>query len=325
MEQHEGEGAALTPTQVTANRVRHYRDALGWSAQELARRCAAAGMPHLDRAVLSNFENGRRTTIRLDEVLTLAWVLGVPPVMLMVPLGWADEVAITPTVAVHPGLALRWIAGEVKTPTSDRKVAAHVDRSVHVKAVQPLALYEQLTRTQETLAKAEAHLEEIKALDGVPAPDLMRLTAEYRSRLDLADRRWKNALKAMADTLNLMVTIDVRPPAIWRTRYDAMLELDLLLEPEAIQPWEGWTAPLESWYRYAPQDPDVTDLAFEGEERPVTATAERPTTALHEVLPYDEELQPVVAAVRQALEQGVPVRMIQDLIPFVDMLRRAFP
>jgi transcriptional regulator with XRE-family HTH domain len=319
----------LTPTQVAARRVRYYRDAHGWSAQELARRCAAAGMPQLDRSVLSNLENGRRTTIRLDEVLTLAWVLGVPPVMLMVPLGWADEVAITPTVTVHPGLAMKWLTGEGEAPTSDRRIAGHVSHAVYIEAVRPLALYERLSEAQDLLGKAERHRHDVRTNDGRrnPPASLDGLDREDAARIRAADLRWKGALTALATVLNHMVTTGVRPPAIWRPRLEAMKNMGLLLHRTAqeVPPLAGEYAEsderLADWYGYAPGAPNITDVADDRPEPEVPDSS----TALHELLPYNEELKPVMAVIRTALDAGVEVRMIQDLVPFVDMLRRAVP
>jgi transcriptional regulator with XRE-family HTH domain len=317
----------VTPTQVAAQRVRQYRKAHGWSAQELARRCAEAGMPNLDRSVLSNLENGRRTSLRLDEVLTLAWVLGVPPVMLMVPLGSADEVAITPTVTVHPGLAMRWLTGDEQAPTSDRRIAGHVNHEVYTEAVRPIALYERLTDAQELLSRSEQRRENARTNNGQrnPPASLDGLDREDAARIRAADLQWKGALAALATVLNHMVAVGVRPPAIWRPRLEAMKSAGLLLQRavQEVPALEGEDAEdderLADWYGYAPQAADITNVT---DERP---EPEQPaSSALHELLPYNEELKPVMAAIRTALDAGVEVRMIQDVVPLVDMLRRAF-
>ncbi|MCC5582038.1 helix-turn-helix transcriptional regulator [Microtetraspora sp. AC03309] len=317
----------VTPTQVAAQRVRHYRKAHGWSAQELARRCAEAGMPNLDRSVLSNLENGRRAGLRLDEVLTLAWVLGVPPVMLMVPLGWADDVSITPTVTVHPGLAMRWLTGDEQAPTSDRRIAGHVNHEVYTEAVRPVVLYGRLTEAQELLGRAEHGREKIRTNDGqrTPPASLDGLDRDDASRIRAAELRWKGALASLATVLNHMVAMGVRPPAIWRPRLEAMKRMKLLLQRtvEEVPALEGEDAEddelLADWYGYAPQAPDVTDVT---DERPEPEPL--PSSKLHEMLLYNEELKPVMAAIRTALEAGVEVRMIQDVVPIVDMFRRAF-
>ncbi|MFG1826744.1 helix-turn-helix domain-containing protein [Microbispora bryophytorum] len=212
----------MSASRVVAKRVKEFRQAHGWSAQELARRCAEAGMPHLDRSIIANLESGRRAMITIDEVLTLAWVLSVPPLMMFLPLGSTDEIAITPDVAVHPGLALKWVMGEMEPPTSDRKVAAHVDQAMFRLAAQPLILYARLDDAQEALSRAENDLH--WAMEEGPA-----------DRVDKVAARRDDALNRLADVLNLMVDVGVRPPAIWWERYDRMRELGLLKLADRIE------------------------------------------------------------------------------------------
>jgi transcriptional regulator with XRE-family HTH domain len=66
--------------------MRGVRAARGWSAQQLADRCAELGMPDLDRSAVANIENERRQRIGVDELFVLALALGVAPVHLAVPL-----------------------------------------------------------------------------------------------------------------------------------------------------------------------------------------------------------------------------------------------
>lgn len=107
-----------TPTQVVAHRVRELRREHGWSAQALADRCAAAGMPHLGRDVLANLEAGRRDSVSIDEVLCLAVVLDVAPIDLFVPPSKTMEhhkygevdlsgYRVTPTQTVTPLTSVR--------------------------------------------------------------------------------------------------------------------------------------------------------------------------------------------------------------------------
>jgi len=46
--------------------------------------------------VISNLESGYRKMITLPELFVLAEALGVPPLMLMLPLGQADQIEILP-------------------------------------------------------------------------------------------------------------------------------------------------------------------------------------------------------------------------------------
>lgn len=81
------------------------------SAQQLADTCAELGHP-IPRSVLANLESGRRETISVPELLVLAQALRVPPVRLLVPLGYADTVELLPGAEVTTTDALRWLRGE---------------------------------------------------------------------------------------------------------------------------------------------------------------------------------------------------------------------
>jgi transcriptional regulator with XRE-family HTH domain len=100
-------------TSVVAAQVRRYRLEHKMSAQRLADRCEELGFA-IPRPVLSNLENGRRDSITLAELLTLAAVLDVPPAALMTPLGRQELVEILPDLDVPPPDAAAWIAGEAK-------------------------------------------------------------------------------------------------------------------------------------------------------------------------------------------------------------------
>ncbi|WP_147315505.1 WD40 domain-containing protein [Asanoa ferruginea] len=56
--------------------IRRRRDELGWSARELAERCAALGMPSLTRVTIAKIENHSRG-IGMEELAVLAAALGV--------------------------------------------------------------------------------------------------------------------------------------------------------------------------------------------------------------------------------------------------------
>lgn len=113
-----GKPAPKAPADAVRQRVKELRLAHGWSARELAERCAAAGAPHLDRDVLANLEGGRRRGITVDELLVLAFVLDAPPVHLLVPTTDGDY-AVTPTTVMPTTDARAWVRGEVEAPGQD--------------------------------------------------------------------------------------------------------------------------------------------------------------------------------------------------------------
>jgi transcriptional regulator with XRE-family HTH domain len=119
---------ATTMSDVAATRIRTARKRRGWSAQELADRLAAAGAPELSMFVISNIESGRRKAdgkrrreVTVDELFLIAYVLGVPPIHLLVPAEESETpVEVAPNVRVDKSdLMLRWIRGDQTLPGVD--------------------------------------------------------------------------------------------------------------------------------------------------------------------------------------------------------------
>ncbi|MFJ6566460.1 helix-turn-helix domain-containing protein [Streptomyces sp. NPDC091292] len=95
---------------VVARELRRHREARGMSAQQLADACTAAGLS-IQRSVIANFENGRRASVSVAEVLMFAHVLDVPPVSLICPIGYMHEVEVLPGVTTDPYRAATWVSG----------------------------------------------------------------------------------------------------------------------------------------------------------------------------------------------------------------------
>jgi len=91
------------------------------SAQKLADACTKLGFP-LDRSVISNFENGRRTTVTVAEVLALAKALDVPPILLIFPVGVDRALDVLPGEGRSTWAAAKWFTGEEPFPTPDATV-----------------------------------------------------------------------------------------------------------------------------------------------------------------------------------------------------------
>ena len=111
-----------------AGEVFRYRRNQGMSAQTLSDRCTELGMT-IPRAVISNLENGRRTSVSVAELLVLAAALDVPPASLVFPVGYTDSTEALPGATVPPFEAVRWVAGEehstTPTPAADSDAAPH--------------------------------------------------------------------------------------------------------------------------------------------------------------------------------------------------------
>lgn len=96
---------------VVAGEVRRYRKAQGMSAQALADACAELGMS-IQRSVIANFENGRRNSIGLAELLVFAAALKVPPISLIFPCGYLEEMRPLPQTSWDPYRGAKWFSGE---------------------------------------------------------------------------------------------------------------------------------------------------------------------------------------------------------------------
>ena len=62
--------------------------------------------------------NGRRRTrqITLDELLVLACVLKVPPILLFLPLNDGERLEITPAISTDPVPSALWLSGLIASP-----------------------------------------------------------------------------------------------------------------------------------------------------------------------------------------------------------------
>lgn len=70
------------PSEGIGERVAKYRKLAGLSARELGEKAGYG----LTRGVIANIESGRKTDITVDQLIALSETLGVPPVVLALPL-----------------------------------------------------------------------------------------------------------------------------------------------------------------------------------------------------------------------------------------------
>lgn len=153
------EGALLTGR--IAAEVAGRRITLGWSAERLAEEMASAGVPWT-RDVVVNLENGRRKSLAVHELLTLAWVLEVPtPLDLLVPAGHgllATTFPVTPGVRLHPDVVRAWFKGD--TGPLRRWLDFHDDTT----SVVEEAIWQAAQETTMTDEHAQALIDLIKRL-----------------------------------------------------------------------------------------------------------------------------------------------------------------
>lgn len=100
-----------------AAEVRHHRQRRGMSAQELADATAALGYP-IARSVIANLESGRRSSVLVAELVILAKALGVPPIVLIYPVGRSEKINVLPANEMSPWQALQWFTGETPFDSS---------------------------------------------------------------------------------------------------------------------------------------------------------------------------------------------------------------
>lgn len=139
-------------------RVAHYRAQApgektkqGITAQALADRCTALGMP-MDRTVIAKLEKGTRQTITLGEVIVLARALEVPPVALLFDLGNPEAVEVLPGKDADSWSALKWFTGEASRLPGDQE---------QKQDVEPIQLYREHERSVEAWHDQRADLQRV--------------------------------------------------------------------------------------------------------------------------------------------------------------------
>lgn len=113
----------LVLSDVVADQIRRHRKRLGINRDQLAERCAEFGAPKLTTATITNIETGRpkdgirRREISVDELVVLAKALGVPPILLLYPVGLRELTEVLPGRQAGTWAAAKWFTGEAPLPT----------------------------------------------------------------------------------------------------------------------------------------------------------------------------------------------------------------
>ncbi len=120
-------GSSLRPSDLSGARVRETRGRRGWTARQLADRCAEAGAPELTVSVIANIETGRRDAegrrrrdVTIDELLALAYVLEVPLNALLAP-GEGERIGITSKADMGVAVALAFFSGRAPAPDAEQR------------------------------------------------------------------------------------------------------------------------------------------------------------------------------------------------------------
>jgi transcriptional regulator with XRE-family HTH domain len=111
---------AEDPVSVIARRVKELRGRKGFTAQELADKLRASGVPW-DRATVTKLETRRRQNVSVVEFLALAHALDVAPVHLLVPLG-EGSYRVTPEESAPTARVRLWVKGESTLRGTDPQI-----------------------------------------------------------------------------------------------------------------------------------------------------------------------------------------------------------
>ncbi|MFE3047685.1 helix-turn-helix domain-containing protein [Streptomyces albidoflavus] len=181
-----------------AAEVRRRRKELRWSAQDLADKCEEIGHP-IPRNVIANMESGRRSNLPLVDVMVLAQALNTPPICLIYPVGYIDEVQRLPLQ--HPTStlgALSWFTGEGAELGADNDMLRYF-RTHH-------AAVEQLRNAQHDEEYARYHAE--------TAPNTDRKAEALRAQARAAEAA--EAAKGRLRRVRAFIRKDgITPPYLW--------------------------------------------------------------------------------------------------------------
>lgn len=102
----------LDPTRLIGERVAKIRKARGMTQDDLAEAMQAVGIGW-ERIVIAKLETGRRSFVKVDELLALCLVLDIAPVDLLVPTDLTDQpYQVAPRADAEAGNVREWIRGE---------------------------------------------------------------------------------------------------------------------------------------------------------------------------------------------------------------------
>lgn len=103
------------PESLTARigrRIARFRQERRLSAQQLSDALHERLKVDMKRTVIGGIEAGTRKNVSVSEIFAIAYVLGIPPILLLVPVGEPGEFEILPGISTDPWTAANWLAGE---------------------------------------------------------------------------------------------------------------------------------------------------------------------------------------------------------------------
>lgn len=200
---------------VIAERVRLYRKRKDWSVRQLAEECAKLGAPQLTPSSLANIERGqaegakrRRRQVEVEELIVLARALGVPPALLVFPVGQAGEVEVVPGQHTDPWTAMRWFTGEARFPSPYAPIGEAADGELAERYDDPEEGWEQGAAPTLLFRKHQRLIEEWWAIP----PRLRRLPLSDAEKTVVRDAQWAETVEKLRRVREEMKRHGLTPP-----------------------------------------------------------------------------------------------------------------
>lgn len=134
----EGWGERLTRS--IAAEIKRRRTELRWSAQKLSDACGELGF-EFPRSTLADLESGRRKHLSVAELIALAAALGVPPLLLIYPVGRKAEAEVWPGEVRPAFRSALWFSGEAAVPVEAVPGGEVIDEADWHSPARPLVMY----------------------------------------------------------------------------------------------------------------------------------------------------------------------------------------
>jgi transcriptional regulator with XRE-family HTH domain len=233
-------------------RIKEIRQSHGWTAKDLADRCAEVGAPEITAAVIANIETGRRDAdgrrrreVTIDETLALAYALEVPPVFLFVPLNGDERLHVTAKIEMDAPSAAAWVNGD---DTALRylfnKVGPRTDEEKDSwakwrRTATPLALLRDLWFMTEMMTARETGQPTVHDLSNVERADRLIFLARDAERQ--ADMDLEGYAERVAPLIDWLARLGFMPPHLPPSLVEKLREEGLLevASPEELLAPDG--------------------------------------------------------------------------------------
>lgn len=190
-----------------ARNIQRVRKARQLKQSDVSARLAAAGRPTL-ATVVSKIERGDRR-IDVDDLVAFGRALGVPPALLLYPLGEDEEVEVLPGQRFSTWEAFRWFVGEAPFPGDAGVPHGEVDQTTGLaewyenpwqEGAAPVALWRE-------------HAERVAEWFAIPAR-VRRLRLDEDEERQQRARDWERAEESLRQTRNTMRMRGLKPPRL---------------------------------------------------------------------------------------------------------------